>query len=58
MNKHFREAWTKSIVKRRRWSKRSVRRRGHTRRRLLIKRREQESLQGLVKPKRRMRHAT
>ena len=51
MKKHFREAWMKSIVKRRGWSARSVKRRGHARRRLLVKRREQESLQGLVKPR-------
>jgi len=58
LKKHFREAWMKSVVKRRGWSERNVRRRGHARRRLLVKRREQESLQGLVKPKRRTRHAT
>ena len=58
MKKHFREAWMKGVVRRRRWNERNARRRGHTKRRLLVKKRGQESLQGLVMHKRRMRHVT
>ena len=58
LKKHFREAWMKSVIRRRRWKERNARRRGHAKRRLLVKKRGQESLQGLVMHKRRMRHVT
>jgi hypothetical protein len=56
--KHIKEPKMKSVVRRRRWNERSVRRRGHAKIRLLMKKRGQESLQGLVMHKRRMRHIT
>ncbi|KAF7050977.1 hypothetical protein CFC21_059266 [Triticum aestivum] len=58
LKKHFRGAWMKSVVRRRRWNKRNARRRGHAKRRMLVQKRGQESLQGLVMHKRRMRHVT
>ena len=56
--KGFKEAWRKSVVKKRGWSGSNARRRGHAKRNLLVRRRGQESLQRLARCKRRTRHVT
>ena len=55
--KGFKEAWRKSVVRKRGWSGSNARR-GHAKRSLLVRRRGQESLQKLARHKRRMRHVT
>ena len=56
--KGFKDAWRKSVVRKRGWSGSNARRRGHAKRSLLVRRRGQESLQELARHKRRMRHVT
>ena len=58
MKKHCKEPRKKTVVRRRRWSGRNARGRGHAKRRLLVKRRGQESIQGLAMLKQKMRHIT